>query len=74
MVFTEKGSQTKKSLKSGYFHANCCLNRFFGAITPLKLTYTLETDVPQISQSLQNWTPPFDTENDKSDQFLLIFS
>jgi hypothetical protein len=28
MVFTEKGSQTKKSLKSGYFYANCCLNRF----------------------------------------------
>ena len=64
----------KKSLKSGYFYANCCLNRSFGPITPLKLTYTLKTDVPQISQSLQNWTLPFDTENDKNDQFLLIVS
>ena len=73
MVFTEKGSQTKKSLKSDYFYAKLLNKSFFGAITPLKLTYTLETDVPQISQSLQNWTPPFDTENDKNDQFMLIF-
>ena len=47
---------------------------FFWPITPLKLTYTFKTDVPQISQSLQNWTTPFDTENDKNDQFLLIVS
>ena len=28
MLFTEKGSQTRTSLKSGYFHADCCLNCF----------------------------------------------
>jgi hypothetical protein len=34
--------------------------------------HTFKTDVPQISQIHQNWTPPFDTENDKNEESLLI--
>jgi len=73
MVFTEKGVTNKKSLKSGYFYADCFLI-VFGPITSLSLTYTFKTDVPQISQIHQNWTPLFDTENYKKEQFMLIVS
>ena len=71
MVFREKGSQTK-IFKKWLFLCRLLFKSFLGPITPLKLTYTFKTDVPQISQIHQNSTPPFDTENDKNEQFLLI--
>jgi len=39
-----------------------------------KITAINHFDVPQISQTHQNLNPPFDTENDKNEQFLLIVS
>ena len=73
MVSTEKGHK-QKNVKSGNLLCRLLFKSFFGPITPLKLAYTFKTDVPQISQIHQNWTPPFDTQNDRNEQFLLIVS
>ncbi len=69
-----KGVTNKKNVKSGNLLCRLLFKSFFGPITPLKLAYTFKTDIPQISQIHQTWTPPFDTENYKKEQFLLIVS